>query len=253
MSDIADRILADIAALAPFEPREAEIGSILDAYRIQSEVNAALLAAQPGRRIAGYKIAFNRPSSMDYYHLQEPCYAPLFSDQIQGAGATLALAEFNDLVIEPEIGVRLGTPLGGAASAHEVLAAVSAWFPAIEVMDVRGAFARDPSAAAAVAQRVHSEGAVVGADAGRELPDMADIVARIVIDSATAGEATGNAPQAPLEALAWLAGRLAADVLPLDAGMIVLTGAHLPGHKIGKAGVIEVTLEPLGRVSLTVV
>lgn len=252
MSDIGDKIISEICALAPFQPRENEIDGIEHAYRIQTEVTAALLSDKPGRRIAGYKIAFNKGASMEYYGTSEPCYAPMFSDHIHASGATLAMKDFNDLVIEPEIAVRLRSPLSGGEDDATVAAAITL-MPAIEVMDPRGAFAHDPSAAATVAQRVHSKGAVLGPDYSGDAPDIADIVARLTVAGAPAGEAKGAAPQTPVDAVAWLAGRLAKDGLPLDAGMIIMTGTHLPARRTSELGEVVVTLAPLGSVSVTLV
>lgn len=253
MSDIGDTILSEIRALAPFQPRQAEIQGMEHAYRIQAEITAALLHDQPGRRIAGYKIAFNKASSMAYYGISEPCYAPLFSDQIYASGTTLAMAGFNDLVIEPEIAVRLGSSLNGGEDEKAVAAAIGALMPAIEVMDPRGAFAHDPSAAATVAQRVHSKGAVIGAETPSADLDVADVRVRLAINGTLIGEAKGAAPQTPLDAVAWLSRRLAADGLPLDAGMIIMTGTHLPARPTRELGEVVVTLEPLGAVSMTLV
>jgi 2-keto-4-pentenoate hydratase len=252
MTDIADRVIHDIRTGAPFAPRQDEIEDMTHAYRIQAKVTAALLADVPGRRIAGYKIAFNKGASMEYYGTSEPCYAPMFSDHIHVSGSTLAMKDFNDLVIEPEIAVRLRAPLAGGEDDATVAAAMTL-MPAIEVMDPRGAFALDPSAAATVAQRVHSKGAVLGPDYSGDAPDIADIFARLTVAGAPAGEAKGAAPQTPVDAVAWLAGRLAKDGLPLDAGMIIMTGTHLPARRTSELGEVVVTMEPLGAVSMTLV
>lgn len=251
MTTLAARIAGEIRQRLPFEPREAETGTLDDAYRLQAQVTALLLADRPGRRIAGYKIAFNRLSSRDYYGLAEPCYAPLFSDEVHPSGAELPKADFLDAVVEAEIAIRLAGTLTGAEDDRALRAAVASFLPAIELMDVRGAFAHDPSAAAAVAQRVYSRGAVI-AD-GAEGLDVEDVVARLTLDGVLRGEATGAAPQPPLEALAWLSRRLAHDGLPLDGGMIVLTGTHLPGFAVPAPGVLTVDMEPLGSVSVTFV
>jgi 2-keto-4-pentenoate hydratase len=253
LSPVAGRILDDIRRLAPFEPREDEIGDLANAYRIQDEVTDALLGDRPGRKIAGYKIAFNRPNSLDYYTLAEPCFAPLFSDQIHPSGIELPLAAFRELVIEPEIAVRLAAPLDGHEERAAVAAAIAACLPAIELMDVRGAFAHDPSAAAAVAQRIYSQGAVLGLESPIGSPDPSVVTASLDVDGIRRGEATGAAPQDPIDAVAWLAGRLARDGRRLEAGMVVLTGAHLPGHALPKRCEVRVGLAPLGDVLLRVV
>lgn len=251
MSDIVESIVRDIEGLLPFDPREDAIHGLAHAYDIQKKVTAALLLRHPGRRIAGYKIAFNRPSSMDYYGLSEPCYAPLFSDQIHVGRAIVPFDMFRDAVIEPEIAIRLSSPLTGSEDDGRIDAAIGALLPAIEIMDVRGAFARDPSAAAAIAQRIHAEGAVIGEAGSRSAIDVADVVARLQVDGRTQGEAKGAAPQTPTGALAWLSRRLAADGLPLEAGMIVLTGTHLPGFALKKPCAVTVEIAPLGSVSLS--
>ncbi|MCR5856309.1 2-keto-4-pentenoate hydratase [Mesorhizobium sp. J428] len=247
MSDLARRIVDDIVGLRPFAPREDEIKGLTHAYEVQREVNDKLIKGAPGRRIVGYKIAFNRRSSMDYYGLSESCYAPLFSDQVHASGAELALAGFVDLVIEPEIALRLIAPVETATSVKDLEHAVEA-LPAIEIMDARGAFAHDPSAAAAVAQRIHSEGAVLGTPV--PFVASADTAVRLSIDGTVAGEARNAAPQQPLEALNWLVSALARDGKALEPGMVVLTGAHLPGRAITSPGVIRVEITPFGDVVL---
>lgn len=248
MSNLAERILRDIRAQRPFEPREDEIDGLDHAYRVQAEVTEALMADVPGRRIAGYKIAFNRRSSLDYYGLDEPCYAPLFSDQLHRSGASLPLAGFDDPLVEPEIAILLSGGLSGRPDT--LFEAIGAFLPAIEVMDARGAFARDPSAAAAVAQRIHSEGAILGEARPAAYLDVGDMTVRLLVDGTPANEAKGAAPQSPLAALAWLASRLARDGRPLESGMVVLTGSHLPGRAIRQRCRLQADLDPLGSVSV---
>ena len=250
MNDIVESIVRDIENVLPFDPRENAIDGLAHAYDIQKRVTAVLLRRQPGRHIAGYKIAFNRPASLDYYGLSEPCYAPLFSDQLHARQASFRFVDFRDPVIEPEIAIRLSATLAGHEDASGVEAAIGALLPAIEIMDVRGAFSRDPSAAAAVAQRIHSEGAVIGVAENLPTLDIAAVVARLQVDGEMQGEATGAAPQTPTEALRWLSRRLAADGWPLEAGMIVLTGAHLPGFPLTRPCAVTVEIAPLGTVSL---
>jgi 2-keto-4-pentenoate hydratase len=253
LSTLASRIVDDIRRLAAFEPRENEVGDLASAYCIQAEVTEALLGDRRDRKIAGYKIAFNRQSSLDYYGLAEPCFAPLFSDQIHASGTRVPLSDFGELVIELEVAVRLAAPLDGHEDRDRMAAAIAGCMPAIELMDVRGAFAHDPSAAAAVAQRVYSQGAILGPEVPIASPDPSAVTASLDIDGIRTGEATGATPQDPLDAVAWLAGRLARDGRRLEAGMVVLTGAHLPGHPLATRCDVRVALAPLGEVLMRVV
>lgn len=248
MNVIARRIVNDMRALRPFNPYEDEVRDLRHAYEIQDEVTKSLMDDQPSRRIAGYKIAFNRNSSMRYYGLSEPCYASLFSDQIHRSGVALPLSGFVDPVIEAEIAVRLKSPLDGDEDVRALAAAVDALCPAIEIMDVRGAFARDPSAAAAVAQRIYSKGAVVGPPfANGIVPGKG--AARLFVDAVPIESVAAIDPQEPLEAVRWLASRLRRDGRSLEAGMVILTGAHLPGHPVRNPCTIKVQFAPSGEVS----
>ncbi|MBP0437124.1 2-keto-4-pentenoate hydratase [Tianweitania sediminis] len=252
MTPLAQSILDDIRGARAFEPREDAIASLEAAYRVQDEVNAALLAEQPARSIVGYKIAFNRQSSLDYYGLDEPCFAPLFSDQVHASGVVLPLAAYRDLVVEPEIAIRLGSSLQGQVSERDAEEAIEAWLPAIEIMDVRHAFARDPSAAAAVAQRIHNEGAVLGT-ATLWISASDTTAARMLHSDHLLGEAVNAAPQPPLKALCWLANRLRRDAKYLQAGMVILTGAYLPGQAITTPGLVKAEIRPFGRVEFTLI
>lgn len=246
---LAAAIVADILERRPFEPHEGEIASLEQAYRLQDIVTQALCADRPDRRIAGYKIAFNRRASLDYYGLSEPCYAPLFSDQIYASGVTIPRAAFDDLVLEPEVAIQLAAPVSGGEDDAALTRAIGAILPAIEIMDARGAFPRDPSAAAAVAQRIHNEGAVLGEAHAFDGFDAASVETRLSLDGALTGQSAAAPPQAPLVALAWLAGRLARDGKRLESGMVVLTGALLPGYAVPTSGALAAEIQPLGRVA----
>jgi 2-keto-4-pentenoate hydratase len=245
---LADNIADDITARRAFDPHAQRIGADLDlAYRVQRAVVLRLEAQRADRTIGGYKIAFNKPSSMDYYRIGEPCLAPVFADRIVATGARLAGADYNELVIEPELIVTLATDVAPGADRAAVMAALGPVRPGFELMDVRGAFARDPTAAQAVAQGIYNAGAVLGGPgiAIGDL-DLSRIETRVAIEGGVVEKAIGAVPQDPVEAVAWVARTLEARGERLKAGMIVLCGTHLPTRTVTAPADIRVDMSGLG-------
>lgn len=238
---LADGIADEIIDRRAFHPHADRIGDDLDlAYRVQRAVIERLKGRRADRRVGGYKIAFNRASSMDYYRIGEPCLAPVFADSIVGTGAELLGAAYNELVIEPELIVTLTRDLTDGADRATIMAAMGPVRPGFELMDVRGAFGHDPTAAQAVAQGIYNAGAVVGGPGiAIGALDLARLRTRVAVDGGVVGEAVGAAPQDPVEAVAWLAKTLAARGEQLKSGMIILCGTHLPTRTVvAPAGIL---------------
>ncbi len=246
---LAGPIARDVIERRSFDPHGKAIGTDLDlAYRVQEKVVRRLIAHRPGRAIGGYKLAFNKASSYAYYGITEPCLAPVFADRIAMSGVQLDGAAYRELVIEPELIVTLSADIETGADTAAVAAAIGLVQPGFELMDVRGAFAHDPSAAQAVAQGIYNAGAVIGGPGlAIEALDTAAIETSVTIDGAVVGQAVGAAPQHPVEAVAWVAKTLEARGERLRSGMIVLCGTHLPTRTVTAPTDIRVEMSGLGR------
>lgn len=245
---LVDRIAEDVIERRAFDPYAEGIGADLDlAYRVQRAVVGRLQAQRTDRTIGGYKIAFNKASSMEYYRIGEPCLAPVFADRIAETGAVLSGTNYNELVIEPELIVTLITDIAATADRAAVMAAMGPVRPGFELMDVRGAFARDPTAAQAVAQGIYNAGAVLGGPGvAIDALDLSRVETRVAIDGGVVGEAVGAAPQDPVEAVSWVAKTLSARGEQLKAGMIVLCGTHLPTRTVTAPASIRVDMSGVG-------
>ena len=254
VAGIAAGIAKDIAARRTFRLSEGLDGMGMEkAYALQD----ALTALRGGPEVVGgYKLAFNSAGSQAYYKLAEGCIAPVYRCDLRKNGAILRRADFHSLAIEPEICLELGADLEyrPGLTVSEAMAAVAAICPAVEVMDLRGAFDLDPSAAQAVAQGIYSAGAVLGA---RLTPDRLaarhGVEARLHIGGAVAGSGFDSAPQDPGEGLVWAAGALARRGLQLRAGMILLCGTLLPVREITTPGQVLAEMGAFGSVNFTVV
>lgn len=250
----AERIAAIFRARQPIDilPDELIPADLDDAYRVR----AAYEAIEAPRRgeVAGYKIGLTTPVMQRLCGVAEPCYGAMFSREIRHSPAELRVADYCRVGIETEIAVRLGTDLPQGAGAG-LAAAVESCMAAIEVLeDLRHDYKR-LSARSMVAGNVWNAGCVLGAPMTdwRRL-DLSTLIYRLTINGreigiGKGGDVMGN----PLNALAWLADKLAADGRPLRRGMVVMTGSTVPIQfpQPGDHCVVEVT--GLGRAELVAV
>lgn len=250
----AERIAAIFRARQPIDilPDELIPADLDDAYRVR----AAYEAIEAPRRgeVAGYKIGLTTPVMQRLCGVAEPCYGAMFSREIRHSPAELRVADYCRVGIETEIAVRLGADLPQGAGAG-LAAAVESCMAAIEVLeDLRHDYKR-LSARSMVAGNVWNAGCVLGAPMTdwRRL-DLSTLTYRLTINGreigiGKGGDVMGN----PLNALAWLADKLAADGRPLKRGMVVMTGSTVPIQfpQPGDHCVVEVT--GLGRAELVAV
>lgn len=249
LAEIAAIIADDICGPRSFSTYEERVSDMDAAYAIQDAVTGQLIASRSRDSIGGYKMAFNSPASMQYYSLAEPCVAPVYGGQIVDSGAVLDARNYHTFIVEPEICIVLGKdiPMVERLDRSFVVGCIDSVRPSFELLDHRGAFALDPSAALAVAQGIYNVGAVLGKAVPANLLDQrASLVTTFSINGATVGEKIDAAPQDPIDAISWMAGALARRGQMLKAGMIVLCGTHLPSKAITALSKVEVSMGVLG-------
>src|SRR5258707_10933078 len=219
------------------------------------EVRAAFEAIERARgrgEVVGYKIGLTTPIMQKLCGVDEPCYGAIFSSEVHHGRATLATSGYCRLGIETEIAVRIGEDLPQGGDRERVGAAVESCMAAIEVLeDLRHDYKR-LTAAAMVAGNVWNAGAVIGVPVTdwRRL-DLAAVTSRLTINGSEIGNGKGGDVMGnPLNALAWLADKLAGAGTPLKRGMIVLTGSMVPIQfpAAGDRALVEV--EGLGTAEL---
>ena len=182
-----------------------------EAYAIRQAFGLEIAAGRGA--VAGYKIGLTTPIMQQLCGVDEPCYGAMFSSEIRNSPAEVRVGGFCRAGIETEIAMRLGADLlDGTRAAVE--AAVESCAAAIELLeDLRHDYKR-LTAAAMVAGNVWNAGCVLGAPVTewRKL-DLAAADYRLTINgreigSGKGGDVMGN----PLNALAWLADKRAAQV-----------------------------------------
>jgi 2-keto-4-pentenoate hydratase len=232
-------------------PPEVMPADLDEAYRVRREFER--IEMQRGRgAVAGYKIGLTTPIMQSLCGVDEPCYGAIFANEVHRRRAELATSNYCRLGIETEIAVRLGENLPQGGDTGRVGAAVESVMAAIELLeDLRHDYKR-LSAAAMVAGNVWNAGIVLGEPVTdwRRL-DLAEATARLTINGREIGQGRGGDVMGnPLNALVWLANKLAAAGTPLKAGMVVMTGSMVPIQFPGPGDHAVVEVGGLGTAEL---
>src|SRR5262249_29468387 len=209
-------------------PPELMPADLDEAYRVRADFEEI----ERTRRgdVVGYKIGLTTPIMQKLCGVDEPCYGAIFSGEVHHRRAELPVRNYCRLGIETEIAVRLGENLSPGGGADRVAGAVESCMAAIEILeDLRHDYRR-LSAAAMVAGNVWNAGIVLGDPVAdwRRL-DLAAVTARLTINGLEIGRGKGgDVMHNPLNALAWLAEKLAGAGTPLTRGTVVMTGSMVP-------------------------
>lgn len=201
--------LAGLGALAPAD--------MAGAFAVQQAVLAGL-----GGTIGGWKCA--APPGKD------PTAAIMNGAGIVAGPARWAMPREGKVGIETEIAFRLGRDLPARATPYsrdEVLDAVAAAFPVIEMVESRYTDPRAVGPMEALADCIAHGGLVCGPDvAGWRGMDLPNLVVRQTAGGQVQVEKAGGNPSVdPVVPLVWLANALPGFGLPLRAGQVVTTGS----------------------------
>lgn len=229
------------------------------AYEAQDAYVDLLLQTRK-THVRGYKIALTTPAMREMANFQDSVSGRLCADQCLRSGDSVRANDRVHLGVEFEIAFEMGRDLPARASpwgGKELLEYVACAYPAIEVIDDRGAdyATLNQSIRTLIADNAWNQGLVLGAPTrGLGADFLRDILGIAWIDGQEIGRGTGRDVLGhPLDALAWLANHLPSRGLALREGDIVTTGS-LVKSQFPKAGQkIHWKLAGLGEVALDVV
>jgi 2-keto-4-pentenoate hydratase len=232
-------------------PAELYPQDLDDAYAIRRAFQE--IEETEGRgAIAGYKIGLTTPVMQKLCGVGEPCYGAIFAREVYHRRAELAAADYCRLGVETEIAFRLGTDLPQGNGTGEIALAVESCMAAIELIEDLHYDYKRLDAAAMVAGNVWNAGVVLGTPATDwRTRDLARATARLSINGQEIGSGNGGDVMGhPLNALAWLADKLAAAGTPLRRGMIVMTGSMVPIRYPAAGDRVLVEVSGLGTAQL---
>lgn len=205
--------------------------------------------------LGGYKIAWNTDAQMQKFGLPHPGMGRVFNKFIRKDNAQIALADFNDLMIETEIVAILGEDLmpGSAHTPSSVKSVIEGVTVGFEVLN-RLEAASDATPHSIIAHNVFNAGAVLG---DIRIPpdelDISKITTRLSQNGSVVFEDIAKAPQDPFEAVAFLANHYTRRGFTLSAGQLVLCGSHIPLYPVSDACELSVSMSALGDVTFSVV
>ena len=220
-----------------------------DGYAIQS-----LVVAKSSRTPTGWKIAATSKAGQAHIGVDGPLAGRLIGERTHRSGATIPLAGNRMRVAEPEFAFRFGSALKPRATPYteaEVLAAVDALVPAIEVPDSRFADFARVGAAQLVADLACAHDFVLGE------PTTADWrsvdLSRHSVHAEVAGryrrEGIGaNVLGDPRTALTWLVNELSALGITLSPGEVVTTGTCMQPLEIVEGDRVAADFGAFGMV-----
>ena len=233
----------DEGTSVPAEALNFSLESRAEAYEVQ-----ALVAAEVGAVVA-WKTGAPSPEA-------EPIIAPIFEGLVWTSPARLEAIRFHRLGVEAEIAYRLCRDLPGRAEPYaraDVVAAVDAILPAIEIVDSRLAACEDLDPLWKLADNQINGGLVIGEPVAdwRGIDPTTQPVRLTVAGEMVASGEGGNTAGDPLRLLVWMANHVGAHCAGLRAGQIVTTGS-LTGLRFVQPSVqVVAELAGLGRIEVT--
>ncbi|AKX94583.1 2-keto-4-pentenoate hydratase [Moorella thermoacetica] len=249
---IAAELLAAEANCRPIEPLTGTYPDLTveDAYRIQLAGIETKLAR--GSKVIGKKIGLTSKGMQQLLGVNEPDYGHLLDSMLLLEGEPCRREELLWPRVEGELAFILKDPLKGpGVTIADVYRATEGIMPAFEIVDsrIRDWKIKLPDT---IADNASSARLVLGS---RMVP-IKDLDLRLIgmvlekngeMVSSGAGAAVWGHPAA---AVAWLANKLAAFDIALEAGEIILSGAVTAAENASAGDVFTVSFYGLGSLSL---
>lgn len=251
---LAQRLMHEHRTNGRFRSTEPTIATLSDAYKIQAEF-VELVMLDRGASRAGYKIGLTTKRMQAMCGIDQPVAGVILSDSIHETGYALHLSDFGHLGLEFEIAIRLGRDFDSRDAPFDmadVLRAVDAVCPAIELIDDRHADYSSLDVKALVADNAWSAGLIIG-EFRSDWPDLDSVIGVVssnnyVVDKGSGGDVLGH----PLNPLVWLANQLGSQGRGLRAGDLISTGSLVTTRFPTAGGHFHFDVENLGPVELTI-
>lgn len=221
-----------------------------EAYRIQLGVVARRVAL--GEQQVGWKVAQTSEAARQSFGFTEPVFGCVMCEGLRHSGHEYGRDEAIRSRYEPEVCVRLCKALSGAVDMAAVRQAVDAVHPAFEILEVRGDIAAQK--ALAIADNAATKDIVLG----DPVPltngmDLAAMRCRVLLNSKEVAQGQGaEVLEDPLNAVIWLAGKLAQFGLNLSEGDLIMTGSITRVFQLAPGDCLHAEFEGLGAVDVSV-
>jgi 2-oxo-hept-3-ene-1,7-dioate hydratase len=229
--------------------------TIEDAYAIQRSWVEHKIRA--GRKLVGHKIGLTSRAMQVSSNISEPDFGALLDDMLFEEGSDIPFQRFIVPRVEVELAFILGKPLKGPnCTLFDVLDATEWVIPALEIIDAR-IQQLDPQTQATrkvfdtISDNAANAGVVMGGRAVRpgdiDLRKVPAVLYRNgVIEESGVSAAVLNHPA---KGVAWLANKLAAYDVGLEAGQIILGGSFTRPVAARPGDTFHVDYDQLGSIA----
>jgi len=256
VADAARHLIAQRDRFAPYErlPEALRPRDQAEGYAIQAEIGRLRSAA--GRAIGGWKVGCTTVVMQEMMGLDSPAYGMVLADCILESPATVARDRTVAPLAECEIAMRIGSDVPTRAGGHDkesIAEHVEACMAAIELAEMRYADRKAMSPNEFIADDFFQRAIVLGpAVTDWQAVDLGAAKGTTTIGGEARGEGRGSDVMGhPLNALAWLADRLAEAGRPLRKGEVVLTGSIVLAAPLNPGQTAVCAVEGLGEARLT--
>lgn len=232
-------------------PPEVTPATRAEGYAIQAHLEE--YSASP---LFGWKIAATSQAGQKHINVDGPLAGRLLAERVVDNGAAIDIGANHMRVAEIEFVFRMGRDLPPRATAYdvtEVLAAVEALHPAIEIPDSRFEDFTAVGAAQLIADNACGHQFVLGPEATVDWRRM-DLAGHVVVGRVAGRyERQGRGANVlgdPRIALTWLANELSQFAMTLKAGQVVTTGTCVVPLEFESGDEVVGSLGLLGDVSV---
>jgi 2-oxo-hept-3-ene-1,7-dioate hydratase len=228
-----------------------------DAYAVQKALIAQRAAA--GRKVVGWKIGLTSKAMQAALKIDIPDSGVLTDDMLIADGANVPAGRFIQPRVEAEIAFVMKAPLAGASVTRaDVVAATDYVTPALEILDTR-VLRVDPATGKArgivdtISDNAANAGIVTGEQ--RHAVDAFDLrwVGAILTCNGEVEETGLGAGvlNDPVQAVVWLAQRMALYGQRIEAGQVILSGSFIRPVECPSSSQITADFGPFGAVSVS--
>ncbi|MCU1595451.1 MAG: putative 2-hydroxypenta-2,4-dienoate hydratase, partial [Frankiales bacterium] len=224
---------------------------VTDTYEIQLLNIRRRLAA--GATVYGHKVGLSSKAMQEMMGVDEPDYGHLLSDMVYTEDTPIPTSKFLLPRVEVEVGFVLGADLPAeGCTVEDVLRCTDFIAPAIELIDSRIADWKI-GLLDTISDNASSCGVVLGKERVKPSDlDLKAIDAVLEINGAEVARGTSGAVLGdPTIAVAWLANKVAAFGVRLEAGHVVLPGSCTRAYDVKPGDDVVATFAGLGSVSLS--
>lgn len=232
-------------------PESCRPASRSDGYQVQ-----AALMRQSGQPHIGWKIAATSAAGQSHIGVDGPLAGPLLEGRCFGEGKPVSMRDNLMGVVEAEFAFRLGRDLPARETPYtldEVMQAVDAAYPAIEIPDSRFADFASVGTAQLVADCACASWFVLGeaCPPAWRSTDLTRHAVAVHCNGELACEGSGaNVLADPRIAMTWIANELCAHAQPLMEGEIVTTGTCITPLAAAKGDHVRADFGALGSVEV---